>query len=251
MSDPLSPRLLARAHPVALKLLNQQYPPPPPSPAADDSARFDALCILLSSSVIHTWEFKSSHVALETVSCAALPALLDALRGGSIRFLQILVPHLCELLSGTATSGGTGEGTWTGETVEMMRRAANALEAVVRNAKPRMARWEGRIGAAIGMCWIAARESEGARRLGEADGREALQHLKEALRSVARALDEALSTSVRFHIARLCAASLTARLFPHSSRTNGLARETRLWKGSFRLALFRNEQLDMHKQSLQ
>ncbi|GJN89341.1 hypothetical protein Rhopal_002321-T1 [Rhodotorula paludigena] len=196
LSDPLSPRLLARAHPVALKLLNQQHPPPPPSRAADDSARFDALCTLLSSSVVHTWEFKSSHVALETVSCAALPALLDALRGGSIRFLQILVPHLCELLSGTATSGGTGEGTWTGETVEMMRQAAKALEAVVRNAKPRMARWEGRINAAIGMCWVAVRESEGARRLGEADGQEALQHLKEALRSIARALDEILSTSL-------------------------------------------------------
>lgn len=176
----MSPSLVAAAHPVALKLLTLQHPA---SSTGDDQPRFDALCALLSASVTHTWEFKSGHVALETVSCLALPPLLDALGAGSIRYLQLLVPHLCGVLTGA-------NGTWTRETAGMLHAAAVALGCVARNATARVSgRWEGRIGAAVAQCWVEAREDEAAVKLREGDeGRGALHELEGALRAVVEEL---------------------------------------------------------------
>ncbi|GAA5910721.1 hypothetical protein JCM6882_002061 [Rhodosporidiobolus microsporus] len=194
VSDPLAPTLLSSTYPVALKLLDLQYPPSPiaatPSASLSDEPRFTALCTLLTSSTLHTWEFKSSHVALETVTALHLPPILDALGAGTIRYLQILVPHLSDLLAQTATAAG---GTWTEETVEMMRLAAVALESVVRNGRARMGRWEGRVGGAVAQAWVGLRESERAQKMKEAEGgRSALDGLENALRGVVEALEQAV-----------------------------------------------------------
>lgn len=175
----MSPSLVAAAHPVALKLLTLQHPA---SSTGDDQPRFDALCALLSASVTHTWEFKSGHVALETVSCLALPPLLDALGAGSIRYLQLLVR--------TCAESSRAHGTWTRETAGMLHAAAVALGCVARNATARVSgRWEGRIGAAVAQCWVEAREDEAAVKLREGDeGRGALHELEGALRAVVEEL---------------------------------------------------------------
>ncbi|GAA6002309.1 hypothetical protein JCM10207_001057 [Rhodosporidiobolus poonsookiae] len=197
LSDPLSPTLLTAAHPAALALLNLQHPPPSSSllpsdartAAAADRARFDALCTLLTASVFHTWEFTSSHVALETVSARALPPLLDALKAGSVRYLQILVPHLCEVLAATATNAG---GTWTVETVRMMGAAAVALESVVKNGRLRIARWEGKVVGAVAQVWVGLKESDGAKELRRSgEGRQVLEVLEGAVKGVLVALEDA------------------------------------------------------------
>ncbi|GAA5842665.1 hypothetical protein JCM9279_003654 [Rhodotorula babjevae] len=186
LSDPLSPSLFAAAHPVALKLLNLQHTPSSSSPSSSssDQPRFDALCTLLTASVAHTWEFKAGNVALETVSCAALAPLIDALGPGSIRYLQLVVPHLCGVLTGT-------NGVWSTEVARMLEAAARALGAVVRHGRARMrGRWEGRVVAAVGQCWVEVREDEAARRLRGASegGRVALEELEETLKAVVREL---------------------------------------------------------------
>ncbi|BGP48080.1 hypothetical protein JCM10450v2_003952 [Rhodotorula kratochvilovae] len=160
LSDPLSPALLAAAHPTALKLLNVQHPPSP-APASDEP-RFSALCALLSASVIHTWEFKGGNVPLEHVAAQALPPLLDALGAGTVRYLQVLVPHLCGLLESSSA-------VWTAETAAMLGAAAGALRSVVRNGRARIARWEGQ-------------------------GNVAMQELEEALKEVVRELEAAVGS---------------------------------------------------------
>ncbi|BGP32019.1 hypothetical protein JCM10296v2_003798 [Rhodotorula toruloides] len=192
LSDPLTTDLLERAHPVALKLLNLQYPPFNPARPSDkdDPARFTALCSLLASSVIKAWEFRGGTVEVETVSCRALPPLLDAVGSGTIRYLQILVPHLADLLATIATAGG--DGTWTLETVELMSEAGKALSSVIRNGKLRIKRWEGRIGGAVAQCWIGMNESPAAKKLrSNGAGGRAMKELEEGLQKVMAALCEA------------------------------------------------------------
>ncbi|GAA6027246.1 hypothetical protein JCM8097_002521 [Rhodosporidiobolus ruineniae] len=192
LSDPLTPDLLSLAHPIALKLLNLQHPPPSASPfasTASDEPRFTALCALLSTSILPAWEFKSQHVAIETFCARALPPILDALEAGSIRYLQVLVPHLSDLVATTATAAG---GTWTVETVSLMLEVARALESVVRNGKLRIKRWEGRIAGAVAQTWVAMRESQGAKTLGgTTEGEAVLEQLEEALKGVVVALGQA------------------------------------------------------------
>ncbi|BGP55412.1 hypothetical protein JCM8202_003739 [Rhodotorula sphaerocarpa] len=212
LSDPNTPRLLAAAHPVALRLADLQFPPPRPSdPDSADEARFTALYRLFTSSVIYAWEFKGQNAAIETVTARALPPLLDALGASSIRYLQLLAPHLCDLVGSTATVGDGG--IWTLETAEMMLEASRALRAVVRNAKLRMARWEGRIGGAVVQCWVARRESPAARELegGSKEGRDLLERLNGALRDLLAALEGVGSISIA---ARLSGHEELAGLLP-------------------------------------
>lgn len=169
-------------------------------PVSVDKARFDALCKLFASSVIYAWEFKGQHAAIETVTAQAMPPLLDAMGAASIRYLQVIVPHLTELLVTTATLGGLeGDGTWTLETATMMLEASRALLAVVRNGRMRMARWEGKIGVAVAKCWLGQKGSRASLALREssAAGRTVLVELDGALRDVLTALDGATTTPVR------------------------------------------------------
>ncbi|GAA5869640.1 hypothetical protein JCM8547_005093 [Rhodosporidiobolus lusitaniae] len=207
LSDPLTPLLLSHAHPVAFKLLQLQYPPPPSFTGPNfvsDEPRFTALCTLLSSSILHAWEFKPSHVEIETVTARALQPILDALGAGSVRYLQVLIPHLSELLGTTATGAG---GTWTIETVAMMEEAARALEGVARNGRLRIARWEGRIVGAVGKAWTGVEESMGAAELRRREeGKEHLEQLEEALQAVVKRLAEVGGTGGSSGVERMRAA---------------------------------------------
>lgn len=229
LSDPLTPKVLERAHPVALELLDLQYPPYNPSRPAevDDTARFAALCTLLSSSVIKAWEFKGGNVEVEAVSCRALPPLLDALGTGTIRYLQILVPHLADLLATTATAGG--EGTWSVETVRLMREAGRALASVVMNGRLRIKRWEGRIGGAVAQCWTGMTESPAAKKLRSGGASEsAFKELEEGLRAVMAALCEATGSSkvgsLRLFSFSLCRSLRAGSRRPSSSDSSVWAR---------------------------
>lgn len=197
LSDPNTPRLLAATHPVALHLVNLQYPPPRASdPNGADEPRFDALCKLFTASVVYAWEFKGQNVTIETVTALALPALLDAMGSATIRYLQILVPHLTDLLATTATAGG--DGTWTVDTATMMLAASRALVAVVRNARLRMRRWEGKIGVAVSQCWIGLHESKAAQalRAESQEGSTVIEELEKSLTDLLRELDGVSETPV-------------------------------------------------------
>ncbi|GAA5861701.1 hypothetical protein JCM3774_002676 [Rhodotorula dairenensis] len=191
LSDPNTPRLLAAAHPVALRLVNLQYPPARPSdPTGADEARFDALCKLFRSSIVYAWEFKGQNVAIETATVRALPKLLDAMGSSAVRYLQVLVPHLADLLATTATAGG--DGTWTPETVTMMLATSRALVAVIKNARLRIARWQGKIGVAVSQCWIGMQESRATQAFPAAEprgGPTVMSELEASLKEVLAELD--------------------------------------------------------------
>ncbi|KAG0656116.1 hypothetical protein C6P46_000435 [Rhodotorula mucilaginosa] len=202
LSDPNTPRLLAATHPIALQLVNLQYPPPRPSdPLAADEPRFEALCRLFTTSIVHAWEFKGQNVAIETVTACALAPLVDAMGSATIRYLQILMPHLTDLLVTTATAGG--DGTWTVDTATMMLAASRALVAVVRNARLRMRRWEGKIGVAVSQCWIGMHESKTAQALqaGSQEGSAAIEELKESLADLLRELEGVSDTPIATRLA--------------------------------------------------
>lgn len=73
----------------------------------------------------------------------------------------------------------------------MMGEAAVALEAVVRNGKLRIARWEGKIASATAQVWIGLKESDGALAMAkETEGRRSVDGLEEALKSLLTTLSE-------------------------------------------------------------
>ncbi|GAA5871664.1 hypothetical protein JCM1840_007345 [Sporobolomyces johnsonii] len=183
LSHPLSAQLLASAHPVALELVRLLHPASSSSSPQDDEARFNALSTLVSTSVVAAWEFKAGHVAIETVSARALRGLVSELGAGCVRWLQVVVPHLCDLLEGSAGAGTSPE-VW-----EMRIEAAWALRGVVEQARVRMGRWEARVVGAVGRCWVEIREEDEARTR-TSEERDEVRALEEALRGVVRALDE-------------------------------------------------------------
>lgn len=145
---------------------------------------------------MHAWEFKGQNVAIETVTARALPPLLDAMGSSAIRYLRVLVPHLSDLLATTATAGG--DGTWTPETSAMLLAASRALVAVIKNARLRIARWQGKIGVAISQCWIGMHESQSAQafRVRSGEDATAMNELEASLKGVLKALDRASDTPV-------------------------------------------------------
>ncbi|GAA5887425.1 hypothetical protein JCM5296_007135 [Sporobolomyces johnsonii] len=182
LSHPLSAQLLASAHPVALELVRLLHPASSSSSSSpqDDEARFNALSTLVSTSVVAAWEFKAGHVAIETVSARALRGLVSELGAGCVRWLQVVVPHLCDLLEGSAGAGTSPE------VREMRIEAAWALRDVVEQARVRMGRWEARIVGAVGRCWVELREEE------ERRARTSEERDEKSLVDDLRALDEGL-----------------------------------------------------------
>jgi hypothetical protein len=173
LSSPLSPSLLLSSHAASHTLINLLHPLP-------SQARFEAFSHLLSSSIIPVWEYKSSNLPLEGVTARVLPAVLEAMGGGTIRWLQILVPHLSHLL-GSMSIGGLELEEKSGEVAKW---AAEALVVVVREGAPRMDKWAGVIVDGVGKCWYAVQERGGG--LEEWD-REVLEG---ALKDVMKALGE-------------------------------------------------------------
>lgn len=147
LSSPLSPSLLLASHSASHTLINLLHPLP-------SQARFEAFSHLLTSSIIPVWEYKSSNLPLESITARVLPAILEGMGQGTIRWLQILVPHLSHLL-GSISIGGLELEEKSGE---VMRWVAEALVVVVREGAPRMDKWAGVIVEGVGKCWCAVQE---------------------------------------------------------------------------------------------
>ncbi|KAK4702042.1 hypothetical protein P7C70_g4179, partial [Phenoliferia sp. Uapishka_3] len=173
LSSPHTPPLLLQSTRVSLNLLNLLHPPLPAT-SASSLARFNALCTLLTNSTITPWSFHSGQIPLEISIVTFLPLLINELGTGTIRYLQILVPHLSGLVGDTSV----GEGTW-----ELVGKACEVLELVLRIAKSvgRGGRWKGVVGAAVGKCWA---------RLGEMEQSEERKNLERCLRTVLEAIDD-------------------------------------------------------------
>ncbi|KAL8279349.1 hypothetical protein RQP46_008161 [Phenoliferia psychrophenolica] len=152
LSSPHTPPLLSHSTAVSLTLLELLHPSLPLTPQTS-LARFNALSTLLVHSTITPWSFHSGHIPLELSIATSLPLLITALGTGTIRFLQILVPHLAGLVGDSPV----GEGTW-----ELLEKSCVALEETLKvaNGVGRAGRWKGLVGAAVGRCWVKVGETE-------------------------------------------------------------------------------------------
>lgn len=85
----------------------------------------------------------------------SLPALLEQLGVGCIRYFQILVPRLCELLTAGSGIGGIGVPD------EVKRKAGGNLMIVIDLGRLRIQRWSGVILGSVGKCWVECQERHG------------------------------------------------------------------------------------------
>lgn len=130
--------------------------------------------------MIHPWEFKGGQLEIELAVLDCLPALLLALGTGSIRYLQILLPHLTALLAFTAP---------TTKTTALYAKAALGVGLIIQLGEERIPRWRGSIISSVAKCWINLREEEDGQacrveKPGETD------ELEAALKLVLRTLGE-------------------------------------------------------------
>lgn len=161
LSSPHAPPLLLSSHHSSLTLLSLLNPTPD----------LQSLYTLFTTGILPAWEFKSGTASIERAVAECLPPLLEAMGEGTVRFLQILVPHLCGVLS-SAAEVGVGK-----DSVGMWAAVARALEVVVRLGRRRMGRWKGEVLGAVGKCWVVVKEKE----RGNAELEEALRGVVEAL----------------------------------------------------------------------
>jgi hypothetical protein len=148
------------------------------------SSRFDSLSTLFRSGIVHIWEFKSGHIALERIAAEALPPLLQELGVGSVRFLNVIVPHLCDALAGTKVGSD--------ETAELVGVVARALKSTVKEGKLRIERWNGVVLSGVGKCWVALKEGEEGREW-RAEHPSEVKEIEAALRGVLSSLDSEVS----------------------------------------------------------
>lgn len=172
LASPYTPNLLRTTHAVALQLLSITHPPLP-SISNSQQSRFDALSTILESGILHTWEFKSNHTEIELAVLDSLPALLEQFGVGCIRYLQILVPRLCELLTAGSGIGGIGVPD------EVKRKAGENLIVVIKLGRLRMERWSGMILVSVAKCWVDCKERDEA---GDATGEKV--KLEDTLRDI-------------------------------------------------------------------
>lgn len=103
---------------------------------------------------------------------------------GSIRYLQILVPHLVEVLNSSSVVGeGNKEGRLDESSMRMMELVAKALECLLGVANRRMEGWLSGILLATAKCWTIVRERG---TYGEDTGRK--ESLEKTLVSLVRGL---------------------------------------------------------------
>ena len=71
---------------------------------------------------------------------------------GTVRFLNVIIPHLCDVLAGTKLGSA--------ETAELLLAVCAALEAALVQGQSRAARWKGVVLSGVGRCWTALKEAE-------------------------------------------------------------------------------------------
>ena len=155
LGSDLTPLLLRQTHLTALELINLLYPssPLPTSPASLvlSKKRHEALYKLIEEGIIHPWEFKGGVLPIESTILHSLPQILQSLSLASVRYFQIIVPHLTALISFTPP---------TMATLDLYALAIGGLLVCFEVGAVRMGRYRGLIVGAVGKCWVNLKEEE-------------------------------------------------------------------------------------------
>lgn len=143
-----------------------------PSPA---DQRREALFTLFDATVSRVYAYKQGNVVLErAVAREILPSLSRELGISTVRYLQLVIPHLATLFESAPLPSSTSLGA-----SELIVEACYALVVLAQVCRPRMERWSVEILTGIAKCWV---------RLGEdADkdtSSESKHQIEDALRGV-------------------------------------------------------------------
>ncbi|GAA5878482.1 hypothetical protein JCM16303_002097 [Sporobolomyces ruberrimus] len=230
LSDPLSVKLQSLAQPISLKLIDTLYPSSSPSSSklllprttststscskakkkSTAQERFEALCRHFSSTTLQTWQYKGGNYELELLQLSFVSSsttrprkdeeevkfgLIPWIRligKGSIRYLEILVPHLTNLVLNNEQEGESSS-TWNKDMLRLRLGATKVLRELSRGdtAGLRMGRWEGVVSAKVARCWVEVRENKGVekiRREGTEAERRFVEQMREELKGLVRDL---------------------------------------------------------------
>ena len=152
--------LLSAVYPALLMLARKRFPVPqnvtttsvqtPLTPLERSKVKF--LDSIIRKGIIYGYSHcGTSYPAIVTILFDHLSIYLDELGIDSVKHLKYLMPMLSEALSNPTGSA----------TVPMLVSATKALQAVIRNAGPRMDNYRGEALKGLCMCWIKIVELEG------------------------------------------------------------------------------------------
>lgn len=150
--------LLSAVYPALLILFRKRFPAQciasiamqaPLTP--QERLRMKCLDSIIRKGIIYGYSHcGTSYPAITAVLFHHLAIYLDELSFDSVKHLKYLMPMLSEALSNPTGSA----------TVPMLLSATNALQAVIRNAWPRMENYRGEALKGLCMCWIKIMELE-------------------------------------------------------------------------------------------
>ena len=174
LGSDLSPLLLRQTHLTSLELIDLLYPSTAlqssPASLALSQKRHEALYKSIEEGIIHPWEFKGGNLAIEIAILESLPPILRSLSIASVRYFQILIPHLAALLSFSPP---------TTTTLRFFALACEGLIVLIEVGEERVGRYRGLILGAVGKCWVNLREEEDGKRcrVEEEEGTNELERL--------------------------------------------------------------------------
>ncbi|CAK3873400.1 CCA tRNA nucleotidyltransferase, mitochondrial [Lecanosticta acicola] len=173
--EPESLALLNQAYPTLLTLTNLRHPPPPTS----NPQRIKALDSILRRGPLQSYSLLPPHVpSIRATLLAHLTTLLDLLDLNSVKHIIDVLPLIADVLGRP----------YNPDNREMLFRAADALQALMRNCWPRIARWRGEICNGICLQWTAAAAASSEE--GVEDWREKLRETVKLLEVVVEAQQE-------------------------------------------------------------
>ncbi|CAK1358398.1 unnamed protein product [Cercospora beticola] len=143
--------LLSSVYPALLTLARKRFPneepaPPTTTPLTPTARqKVQMLDTIIRKGIIYGYSHcGTSNPKITTVLFSNLAIYLQELGIDSVKHPKFLIPTLSEALS---SSTGTA-------TIPMLLSATDALQAVIRNAWPRMAGYRGEVLKGVTLCWI-------------------------------------------------------------------------------------------------
>lgn len=146
-----SVELLVEVYPALITLSRIRYPPTSPDTPNDPGRhRIKFLDSITRKGTINGLAHNSEHADLIAALSDQLVILLDELNIESVKHLQYILPLMTDILSRPQSTARP----------RMLISTTKAMQSLIRNAAPRMARYQGEVLKGLTFCWLNLEKGE-------------------------------------------------------------------------------------------
>ena len=164
LHDDLTPQLIRAAVPVLIRWINL-------TTATESAEHFDKQCHLLGECIIGgVWIYAARDLSTIEASLNVLPSVMSCLGIGTVRYLKVcLVAKICnscpnknyhQALIPQCIHILTMDPALQSNVAPVFRSALVALQAVIKQCRPRIYRWKGTIIEGVAKSWVMLMDTE-------------------------------------------------------------------------------------------